>query len=110
MPQELLHARCFHHPEREAVARCPACGHFYCRECITEHENRVICAECLAAETGTAAVRPAPWRDRIRRAGTALASLMLLWVLFWALGRLLLAMPSDFHEGTIWHRVRGGIP
>jgi hypothetical protein len=39
--------RCFHHSLREAVARCPECRQFYCRECITEHEERVICATCL---------------------------------------------------------------
>ena len=39
--------RCFNHAHREAAARCPECTHFYCRECITEHDDRVICAACL---------------------------------------------------------------
>ncbi len=43
----LASQRCLNHATREAVARCPECGHFYCRECITEHDDRVICASCL---------------------------------------------------------------
>ena len=43
----LTHQRCFHHSHREAVARCPECRQFYCRECVTEHDYRVICATCL---------------------------------------------------------------
>jgi hypothetical protein len=43
----LVHQRCFNHATREAVARCPQCSQFFCRECITEHDDRVICAACL---------------------------------------------------------------
>ena len=32
---------------REAVARCPECTQFFCRECITEHDDRVLCSACL---------------------------------------------------------------
>ena len=39
--------RCFNHAFREAVARCPECGRTFCRECISEHDDRVICAFCL---------------------------------------------------------------
>ena len=46
----LAHQRCFNHALREAAARCPGCGNFFCRECVTEHDDRVLCAACL--ETG----------------------------------------------------------
>ena len=29
------------------VARCPSCGNFFCRECITEHDELILCAACL---------------------------------------------------------------
>ena len=45
--QNSFHQRCFNHAGREAVARCPECGQFFCRECITEHEDRVLCSACL---------------------------------------------------------------
>ena len=44
----LIHRRCLHHPAREAVALCPECRRFYCRECVTEHTGRMICAGCVA--------------------------------------------------------------
>lgn len=40
--------RCALHPAREAVCRCPLCSRLYCRECVTEHEERLICSACLA--------------------------------------------------------------
>ena len=43
---------CKIHPAREAVARCPECSSYYCRECITEHEFRMVCASCLAKLEG----------------------------------------------------------
>ena len=33
----LIHQRCSNHPGREAAVRCPECGRFFCRECVTEH-------------------------------------------------------------------------
>ncbi len=45
--EDLSGKRCFNHAGREAAARCPGCRRFYCRECVTEHDGRVLCAECL---------------------------------------------------------------
>jgi len=28
----------------------------------------------------------------------------MLWMIFYAIGSLLLSIPADFHEGTIWRR------
>lgn len=39
--------RCFNHPGREAAARCLECRNSFCRECVTEHGKRLICASCL---------------------------------------------------------------
>ena len=34
--------RCLRHRQREAVAMCPACGQFFCRGAICEHEGRIL--------------------------------------------------------------------
>ena len=92
---------CLNHELREAVARCPQCGQFYCRECITEHDDRIICAACLKKSL------PAPAADRrslaffTHTAGLAL-SLFLGWLVFYWIGRILLALPNHFHDGTLW--------
>jgi hypothetical protein len=93
--------RCLHHPAREAVARCPECRHFYCRECITEHDDRVICATCLkklvAAETLPAARRRNLW-PAVQIGG----GLLLAWFLFYCAGLQLVALPEEFHDDKIW--------
>lgn len=104
MSANLLQSRCFHHPEREAVARCPSCARFYCRECITEHEGRVICADCLRMVLADTEERGSGWLQHMLRAGAGLLGFFLLWLIFFSLGRLLLDLPSSFHEGTIWKR------
>jgi hypothetical protein len=97
----LIHQRCFNHSQREAAARCPVCSHFYCRECITEHDDRVICASCLKQ------LAKQPFRNRRGYAGVAralqlLAGLFMVWSFFYVFGQALLSIDSSFHEGTIW--------
>ena len=93
--------RCLHHATREAVARCPECGHFFCRECITEHEERVICASCLK-KIAHAARQPARRRVSLWPVLQGAGGLLLAWVIFYAFGRMLLALPDSFHDGTMW--------
>ncbi len=100
--EALAHARCFNHATREAVARCLECGRYYCRECITEHDERVICAVCLRRLSARGPARV--WANllalwRVLQAG---AGLLTLWLFFYLIARLLLLIPDSFHEGTIW--------
>lgn len=97
----LIHQRCFHHSLREAVARCPECRQFYCRECITEHDDRVICANCLRrlAGAGKDSRRSFAWAKPVLQGAAGLA---VLWVIFYLFGAALLSIPSSFHEGTVW--------
>jgi hypothetical protein len=88
----LIDQRCSNHPAREAVVRCPGCRRFYCRECVTEHDGRMMCAACAAGEAPEVA-RPsslAPWI-----AGAA-AGFLLAWLTFYYLGVALARIPSDF--------------
>jgi hypothetical protein len=97
----LVHERCFHHALREAVARCPECESFFCRECITEHEDRVICASCLKKLVARGGSNRLRW-SWLLRVAQCLAGLLLCWTVFYYTGRALLAMPSSFHDGTLW--------
>jgi len=94
----LSEQRCFQHPSREAAARCPSCRRFFCRECVTEHEGRLICRACMAAQT---AAPPRPGRG-LADAGVAAGSLfgfLLAWILFYYLGLMLTRIPAEFHTG-----------
>jgi hypothetical protein len=98
---DLSQQKCRRHAAREAAAQCPVCGGFFCRECVTEHDDRVICSDCLLKLTGSLSpqARPLRW---ISRCTWGLAGFFLAWVCFYYIGQFLLSLPSDFHEGTFW--------
>lgn len=102
---DLSRQRCANHADREAAARCPECRRFFCRECVTEHEDRVICASCLKA------LSAAPSRARrglvwLARLAQCLLSILILWFFFYLCGTVLLSIPSSFHEATVWKTTR----
>lgn len=105
----LVQQRCLRHSERQAVARCPQCRLFYCRECISEHDDRILCADCLRKEIATAPKGPPPGSKLLRRIRHGIGRLLLVglaigigWLFFYGYGRLFLAIPTSFHNGTIW--------
>jgi hypothetical protein len=94
------------HPAREAVARCPVCSGFFCRECVSDHSGRLVCAACLARELATATPARKTRFKGVGRAMGCAAGVLVTWILFYALGSLLLRIPTSFHEGTVW---KGGL-
>lgn len=97
----LASQRCLHHAAREAVARCPECGQFFCRECITEHEDRVICASCVKklATPGAGGGRGA---RNVWPACQLAGGLLFAWALFYLCGLGLLSIPAEFHDEKVW--------
>jgi len=90
---------CLQHPGRESVARCPECRESFCRECITEHAGRVICAPCLRRLLVVRLPvkrRWLGWRPPVEVA----AGWFVAWLLFYSLGWVLLQIPAEWHEGT----------
>ena len=91
----LLDQRCVNHALREAAVQCPSCKRFFCRECVTEHDGRMICVTCVVAltrgEEKTARAARARW------AVTALAGILIAWLVFYYLGLTLARIPSEFH-------------
>lgn len=102
MSSPLAQARCFIHLHREAAARCPACGRFYCRECVTEHEGRVVCRGCLEAVLQDAAPKGRGWWACLATWTLAMVGYLLVVVVFYGLGRVLLNIPSKFHSGIFF--------
>lgn len=100
----LVAQHCLNHSAREAVAQCPECRHFFCRECITEHDDRVICAACLRKISQAARPQRHPFRA-LGRAGLSLAGLVIAGLFFYLIGQVLLTIPASFHDGTLWKTV-----
>jgi hypothetical protein len=101
MQQNLTYQRCFNHATREAVARCPSCGQTFCRECITEHEDRVICAACLRKLARVPLLQRRGFAIALHL-GQCLIGALLCWFFFYVIGETLLSLPSSFHEATLW--------
>lgn len=88
--------------------RCPACGGFFCRECVAEHEGQWLCAACMARKAAaTAGARPRRWPGRLTKVAGCAASLLAAWLLFYAVGYILVRVPPDVHEGTFWRKKAG---
>ena len=99
--ESLTCQRCFNHAHREAVARCPECGQYFCRECITEHEDRVVCAACLKKLARRPLMRQ-PALVQILRLAQCGLGIMIAWFFFFLIGESLARLPASFHEGTLW--------
>jgi hypothetical protein len=77
----LRHARCLFHPLREAAARCPHCGGTFCRECVTDEDDKLACPPCLRRMTRPPAAKPSLARQfrQVLAGFIALACLMTLF-------------------------------
>jgi hypothetical protein len=91
--------RCWNHESREAACRCPECRRNFCRECVTEHESRLLCATCLK---GVTARRPRMAFGRMLPAGMALGGILLAWILLFGAGETLAWVVTRM-EQTSWH-------
>ena len=98
---------CFNHPVREAVGRCPECGRTYCRECITDHDGRILCAACIQ-KLSNAREEKRGRLLRLLKVGVVpvrlAVGLFVAWMFFYSIGRMLVAIPSEFHSGAVWER------
>jgi hypothetical protein len=103
MPALDLRPTCWNHEAREAVCRCPQCARSFCRECVTEHEGRLLCAACLRQLT---VVRP---RGRgMRRVLPALmlvGGFLLAWLIFFGMGKGLLEVMRKLAEPSTSSRI-----
>jgi hypothetical protein len=99
-PQRAL---CLNHPRREEAARCTSCGRPFCRECVTEFEGRMVCSACHLEKSKVAEKPPRDWAI-VTASLQFVIGLAVLWLSVWMLGRVLLSIPSEFHEGTTWER------
>ncbi|MGA2153405.1 MAG: rhomboid family protein [Bryobacteraceae bacterium] len=100
MNQLALQQRCWNHEAREAVCRCPQCGRSFCRECVTEHESRLLCATCLRNIALAAAARRGKFR-RLAALGLTLAGVMLAWAIFFGAGESLITI-TERSERMAW--------
>jgi len=102
MPEVIAKSTCLIHLSRPATARCPECRRFFCEECVTEHDGRLTCAQCLRDEDSSG--------DKLGQRGPGLIvfpvlqfviGLLMIWMLFYYTARFLMLIPATFHGGTV---------
>ena len=99
--KSIQHQRCFNHANREPVAKCPHCNRFYCRECITEHNRKLVCSKCLEEITSK--------DEKKSNTMVALCEFLIMLIGFSGvmfilaiLGWFLMQIPNDIHTGAKW--------
>ena len=96
MSTALAAATCHHHPSRPAAAKCRRCGHFICRECVTDHAGVMTCGACLR-ELEAPVAEPKRWRlGWLREVAAAAVGFVLLVLAFAFLGLALSRLPDSF--------------
>jgi hypothetical protein len=99
--RDLAHQRCFNHAAREAVARCLECTKFFCRECITEHDDRILCTACLKTVARTTGKQTRAF-GRMIRFVQCVVGVLVAWFFFFLIADILAQLPDSFHEGNLW--------
>src|SRR5262245_28964525 len=93
--------RCFNHAGREAAARCPECRQYFCRECVTEHDDRVLCTTCLKNLTKRGLAKRSAF-STVSRVVQCVVGLFVAWFFFFLIGEGLIRLPAAFHATDLW--------
>ena len=93
--------RCWNHQDREAVCRCPECGRSFCRECVSEHESRLLCAACLTRAPKASAAAPHRMRKRVAPLLMMAAALLVAWITLFGAGESMLIL-AERAEQAQW--------
>jgi hypothetical protein len=92
----LSRQRCFHHPAREAVCRCTGCSRPFCRECVVDHDGRLVCTACLAERVS--GPRASGRGRRVKAIATGATGFLLAWVFFYSAVKLLLGIMQRWND------------
>ena len=85
------HQSCWNHESREAVCKCLNCGRSYCRECVTEHQGRLLCASCLNLSLAKHSAGVGVFR-KMAPAILIAAGLLIAWLAFWGFGEVVIGL------------------
>jgi len=90
MRENVVQQHCWNHAQRGAVCHCPACHRPFCRECVSEHDSKLLCAICIKASVSAADGARARRMAPLWMATMAVASTLLAWAIFFSLGQIIM--------------------
>ncbi|PIE90271.1 MAG: hypothetical protein CR997_06690 [Acidobacteria bacterium] len=97
MKNHLSTRRCTNHPQREAVVQCPDCKLFFCRECVTEKEFKMMCSSCLLSQVDEPK-KQRKWPGLLKQLILSMAGFLFLWLCLYYLGKAFIEVPDFFQE------------
>ena len=97
MIEGLSKKKCFNHSGREAAARCLECKNFFCPECITEHDGRLTCSNCLYKESQKNESQSGFKIAYVFQGILTVVSVLLISIFFFFFARVLYNSPEEFH-------------
>lgn len=100
--ESILKKRCYNHSEREAVGLCRECGSFYCRECITEHDDRLICSDCLK-KTRRSVLTKNKYSGKFIFGLQCVTGFFVSWIFFYYSGKMVIFI-SDLFAKEFWFK------
>ena len=98
MIEKLSKKKCFNHSKRQASAKCLNCSHFFCPECITEHNGRLSCSNCLQKESEEKEKSGSKLLGTVLLTMSSFAAFIFICLFFYIFARLLYSSPEDFHQ------------
>ena len=101
MPDNIAQQHCWNHSSRGAVCRCPLCHRPFCRECVSEHDSRLLCAGCIRTSVSTSA-QGRRHTGPLFLAAMALASTLVAWAIFFSLGQIIMDSVT-LADRSAWH-------
>jgi hypothetical protein len=90
MTGKVVHQQCWNHSERGAVCLCPVCHRGYCRECVSEHDSRLLCAACIKAALPASDAGGSRRSRKVWIPVLAVATTLIAWAAIFSLGQIIM--------------------
>jgi hypothetical protein len=89
------------HSGREAACRCPRCKQYFCRECVTEHQEQLMCSAChrQAMQQARAGVAKRKLWQLVVVPVFGTTALTVTWLFFYSFGQVLLTVAGATSGG-----------
>jgi len=97
---KLRSIRCANHKRREAAVKCLTCNKYFCRECITEYQKKMLCTDCLEKLSQKRKKRNLNihFASGLTLFMFFMVSFFIAWLFFFWSGQILASIPQKYHD------------
>ncbi|MCD4819929.1 MAG: rhomboid family protein [Candidatus Cloacimonetes bacterium] len=88
---KLSQVRCHNHIDREAVSLCKHCHNYFCRECISDYDDKMLCKSCIDKLISNNNLKRKK-KLNFKQYLAVIFSSLLLWFIFYSSGNILISI------------------